>query len=109
MKKLLILLLLIPNFVMAETWVCSYPGYLSGKIVQITFKKSGKYFISDSEKCNYSESKNYLSLACIGTDEDGGWIFSHIINKKNGDYRRNALTDSDTAIAPKDGSCSLIK
>ena len=46
MKKLLLLLLLIPNLVMAETWVCSY--LKNDEIQTSTWKRfSDKEFITD--------------------------------------------------------------
>ena len=109
MKKLLLLLFLIPNLVIAETWVCSFKGYATGKVVQTQLKKSGKYFIDEYDrKFTYSESANYLSLASIGTDADGAWVFSQIINKRTGKFLKNAVT-SDRAISPREGTCSLIK
>ena len=42
MKKLLPLLLLIPNLVMAETWVCSYLH--QGEIETNTYKRVGNEF-----------------------------------------------------------------
>ena len=43
MKKLLLLLLLIPNLVMSETWVCSYLE--NEKIATLVFKRMGNQFI----------------------------------------------------------------
>ena len=47
MKKLLLLLFLIPNLVMAETWVCSYLH--NENIESLTFKRDGKIFINKTE------------------------------------------------------------
>ena len=44
MKKLLLLLLVIPNLVMAETWVCSNVNE-DGEIVTSTYKRKGDKFI----------------------------------------------------------------
>ena len=109
MKKLLLLLFLIPNLLMAETWVCSYKAYIGEEVVQTQLKKSGKYFIDEwDKKFTYSESANYLSMASIGTDTDGAWVYSQVINKRTGKFLKNAVTD-DRAIAPREGTCSLIK
>mgnify|MGYP006448698555 FL=1 len=43
MKKLILILLLIPNLVMAETWVCSYLE--NEKIATPVFKRIGNQFI----------------------------------------------------------------
>ena len=42
MKKLLLLLLLIPNLVMAETWVCSYVEKPDNLINTTTYKRLNK-------------------------------------------------------------------
>ena len=44
MKKLLLLLLLIPNLVMAETWHCSYKSTEGPASDSTSFKKEGKVF-----------------------------------------------------------------
>ena len=43
MKKLLLILLLIPNLVLAETWVCHYLE--NKKIGTLVFKRTGNQFI----------------------------------------------------------------
>ena len=92
MKKLLLLLFLIPNLVIAETWVCSFKGYNTGKIVQTQLKKSGKYFIDEwDKKFTYSESVNFLSMASIGTAADGAWVFSQLIDKRTGKFFQYVL------------------
>ena len=109
MKKLILILLLIPNLVMAETWVCSFKGYATGKVVQTQLKKSEKYFIDEFDrKFTYSESANYLSMASIGTDTDGAWVFSQVINKRTGKFLKNGVM-SNKAISQRVGTCSLIK
>ena len=60
MRKLLLLSLLIPNLVMAETWVCFYNGadlirgkyYENPQMTTQKFKRDGNSFLSTSDK-NY--------------------------------------------------------
>jgi len=47
MKKLLLLLFLIPNLVMAETWICS--NLHNGKIETSAYKREGNTFIKKAE------------------------------------------------------------
>ena len=109
MKKLILFLFLIPNLVIAETWVCSYKAYVGDEVVQTQLKKSGKYFINEwDEKFTYSESVNYLSMASVGTNTDGAWVFSQVINKRTGKFLKNGVT-SNKAISQRVGTCSLIK
>jgi hypothetical protein len=109
MKKLLLILFLIPNLLMAETWVCSYKAYVGEEVVQTQLKKSGKYFIDEwNRKFTYSESANYLSMASVGTDTDGAWVFSQVINKRTGKFLKNGVT-SNKVISQRVGTCSLIK
>ena len=66
MKKLLGLLFLIPNLVMAETWVCeqTYPNV---KVPTYEFERSGDNFIMSNSAANTDakfniiyENKNYI-------------------------------------------------
>ena len=108
-KLLLVLLLFISSSVLAETWVCSYQGFGANKVVQVKFKKSGNYFIEDDGyKWIYSESANYLSMARIGTDKNGAWVFSHVINKQTGKFLKTAVTDFEV-IPSRVGTCLAIK
>ena len=60
MKKLILLLLLIPNLVMAETWVCSYLH--QGQIETSTFKRiNNKEFITSggsTSRLYYEDDKS---------------------------------------------------
>ena len=62
MKKLLLLLFLIPNLVMAETWVCSNVNE-DGEIVTSTYKRKGdKFIIGNSEDRIYFEDSSSITL-----------------------------------------------
>jgi len=63
MKKLLLLLFLIPNLVLAETWVCSYLH--NEKIKSSTYKREGSTFINKF-KSNFQQIKpKKLPIATI--------------------------------------------
>ena len=77
MKKLLLLLLLIPNLVMAETWVCSY--LMNDEIQTSTFKRlSDKEFITtgsikdnlyyeDDKSITLTHSSGYIGFSLLLT------------------------------------------
>ena len=96
MKKLILILLLIPNLVMAETWVCSY--LMNGEIQTSTFKRlSDKEFITTggiTDKLYYEEDKS-ITL----THSSGNIGFSStILDKKH----KRFITTNTTRVS-KDG------
>ena len=70
MKKLILLLFLIPNLVMAETWVCSY--LMNGEIQTSTFKRlNDKQFITTGGSKNrlYYEDDKSITLKVVNISE----------------------------------------
>jgi len=73
MKKLLLLLFLIPNLVMAETWVCSY--LLDGRIENSRYERKGDnffWYINDelTVKLDIWYESDY-QIKLIESDRDG--------------------------------------
>jgi hypothetical protein len=96
MKKLLLLLLLIPNLVMAETWVCSY--LINDEIQTSTFKRlSNKKFITSegSKERLYYEDDKSITL----THTSGYMGFSSTILDKE----HKKFITTDTSRASRDG------
>ena len=60
MKKLLLLLFLIPNLVMAETWHCSYKSTEGPAEDTESFKREGKFFVSEGK---FGDYKNKYLIA----------------------------------------------
>jgi len=96
MKKLLLLLFLIPNLVMAETWVCSY--LMNGEIQTSTFKRlNDKEFITTggiTDRLYYEEDKS------ITLTHSSGYIgfASTILDKEH----KRFITTNTTRVS-KDG------
>ena len=110
MKKLLLLLLLIPNLVIAETWVCAFKCYIAtDKLCQSQFIKKGNNYIDEyNREFIHKESDNYLSLVSIAADKIGAVIFSYIINKTTGKFKKQALS-AGADVEPREGSCEVVK
>ena len=60
MKKLLLILFLIPNLVMAETWHCSFKSTEGPAEDTESFKREGKFFVS---KGKFDDSLNKYLIA----------------------------------------------
>ena len=110
MKKILLLLLLIPNLVMAESWVCAFKCYITtDKLCQSQFIKKGNNYIDEyNMEFIHKESDNYLSLVSIGAGKNGAYIFSYMINKITGQFKKQAISENKL-LEGREGSCELVK
>ena len=78
MKKLLLLLFLIPNLVMAESWVCK-----SVFETFLTFKRIDNVFVEDRDAKIYDIfSESDSSIRLIGSDKKWLGIWTVILEKK---------------------------
>ena len=114
MNKLLLLLFLIPNLVMAETWVCSY--LLNDEIQTSTFKRLGnKEFITGGGSKNrlYYEDDKSITL----THASGIIGFrSTILDKEHKKYITTSTTKTtpnglmdDFMISEWRGDCEIVE
>jgi len=116
MKKLLLLLLLIPNLVMAETWVCSYLH--QGEIKTNTYKRVGNEFhrkINDELTSKYEIwNESDFQIKLINTKKDDIGIGATLLT------RSNPPSFSSIYLAPKaslawsselawSGDCEVVK
>ena len=99
MKKLLLLILLIPNLVMAETWICT------NEDKKLTFKRDGdRFFINEihygkKDKIKYDKDQylqiyleNDWSIWLIENPEDHiAWVGIYQLYKVHGEQTRNKL------------------
>ena len=114
MKKLLLLILLIPNLVMAETWVCSY--LMNGEIQTSTFKRlNDKQFITTGgtkDRLYYEDDK---SITLTHTDGYIGFSAT-ILDKKHKKFIttdttrvfKGGLKDNYTVYQWK-GDCEVVE
>jgi len=114
LKKLLLLILLIPNLVMSETWVCSY--LMNGEIQTSTFKRlNDKQFITTGgtkDRLYYEDDKS------ITLTHTSGFIgfSSTILDKEHKKYITTStsrvsidgLTDNFTINHWK-GDCEVVE
>ena len=110
MKKLLLLLFLIPNLVMAETWVCNYTktsGYLAppeNSLVAYSRTESG--FSDDIDgvpRSIVNEDERGIILSAHGAT----WIMTNLIDKETNTIKETMI--SRDFILSKSGKCKLIK
>ena len=98
MKKLILLLLLIPNLVIAETWICT------NEDKKFTFKRDGDRFLVNEtryalNKIQYGTDyylqiygENDWRIWLIANPEDHiGWVQIYQLNKVYKGKRRNKL------------------
>ena len=85
MKKILLLFLLVPNLVIAETWVCSYLH--QGEIETQEYKRVKDEFhleYSDGNKSIYDiRYENNYEIQLIQKDKSPIGFFITILTKKN--------------------------
>ena len=114
MKKLLLLILLIPNLVMAETWVCSY--LMNGEIQTSTFKRlNDKQFITTGGSKNRLYYEDDKSITLTHTSGFIGFR-STILDKEHKKYITTStsrvsidgLTDNFTINHWK-GDCEVVE
>ena len=108
MKKLLLLLLLIPNLVMGETWVCSNINE-DGEIVTSTYTRKGdKFIIGNSEDRIYFEDSSSITL----TFTHGAFGFNTtILDKANKTFFATAIikTNGRYGVVERQGKCEVIE
>jgi hypothetical protein len=110
MKKLLLLLLLIPNLVMAETWVCA--SLINDKIETNVFKRVGNEFhwkINDELTIKYEIwYEDALQIKLIDTKKDDIGIGATLLAKTNPpSYSAAHLYSFDTR--KWGGECEVVK
>ena len=82
MKKLLLLLFLIPNLVMAETWTCFFKDNKGKKYEQTFTRNNSSTFLLGVFQASNDitfENDNFINLAYY----EGGLIMVHILFKKS--------------------------
>ena len=111
MKKLLLLLLLIPNLVMAEVYECrttSSSGYLFPFKEIISYSRVGGGFYDDFDGYTHEiayEDEKVIALSNVSPI--GNYIESNIIDKKNKTIKFSHL--SSLNLLARSGECRLIK
>jgi hypothetical protein len=117
MKKLLLLLFLIPNLVMAETWSCKYDVYsvdlMASKIdidrqEEFSYKRMGSYFYGGMSSINMEivfEDDKYINLGLFL----GDLIYTIIFNKQNDTFTNGVIETNDNSFSkltkPTFGNC----
>ena len=111
MKTLILLLLLIPNLVMAEVYECrttSSSGYLFPFKEIISYSRVGGGFYDDFDGYTHEiayEDEKVIALSNVSPI--GNYIESHIIDKKNKTIKFSHL--SSLNLLARSGECRLIK
>ena len=111
MKKLLLLLLLIPNLVMAETWECNYTE-VSGHLLPpessiVTYSRTESGFYDDFDGMTHSivsEDERGILLSVHG---ESAWIMTNFIDKETRAIKETMISRFSTLS--KSGKCKLIK
>lgn len=105
MKKLLLLLLLIPNLVMAESWVCK-----SVLDSLLTFERIDKTFLEDRDGKIYDiffESDSSIRL--IGSDKKWLGIWTVILEKKPTPRFSEAALYPESEPMKNSGYCKVVE
>ena len=111
MKKLLLILLLIPNLVMAEVYECrttSSSGYLFPFKEIISYSRVGGGFYDDFDGYTHEiayEDEKVIALSNVSPI--GNYIESHIIDKKNKTIKFSHLSSFN--LLAWSGKCRLIR
>ena len=111
MKKLFLLLLLIPNLVMAEVWKCNYnevSGYLlppESSIVSYSRTESG--FYDDLDGMTHSIVSEDERGILLSVHQESAWIMTNFIDKETRNIKETMI--SRFSILSKSGTCKLIK
>ena len=110
MKKQLLLLLLIPNLVMAETWVCSYLH--QGEIETNRYERVGNEFhwkINDELTSKYEIwYESDLQIKLIGTKKDDIGMGATLLTKTNpSKFSSVHLYSTDAGVWS--GDCEVVE
>lgn len=106
MKKLLLLLFLIPNLVMAETWVCVYED---GSIAKYT--RSGDVFMLAGYLPNeiIFENDEYIHLSNAKSTGKLGYSTNLILNKKKKTMLNTENIDDEKKSWSQYMNCEVVK
>jgi len=110
-KKLILILSLIPNLVMAEVYECrttSSTGYLSPFEQTISYSRVESGFYDDFEGYTHEiayEDEKVIALSNVSPI--GNYIESHIIDKKNKTIKFSHLSSFN--LLAWSGKCRLIR
>ena len=110
MRKLLILLLLVPSLSWGESYICAFKCFMSDDICQTTYTRKNNIFIDEwNREFKFVEDKKNLAMTYMFTYEsEGSAIFSAIIDKQTLKYIKST-TSIDGVRGFSDGSCTIIK
>lgn len=109
MKKLILILLLIPNLVMAETWVCSYLH--QGEIETSVYERVGNEFhwkINDELTSKYEIwYEDALRIKLIDSRKDEIGIEAKLLSKVNPKFSSVHLYSTDAGVWS--GDCEVVE
>lgn len=110
MKKLLVLLLLIPSLSWGESYICAFKCFIGDDICQTTYTRKNNTFIDEwNREFIFVEDKRNLAMTDMFIDEsEGSAIFTAIIDKQTLKYTKSTTT-IDGGRGFSDGSCTLVK
>ena len=115
MRKLLLLLFLIPNLVLAETWVCSY--LMNGEIQTSTFKrlndkefKTGggttyRLYYEDDKSITLTHTAGFIGFMSAILDKEHKKFIKTITTKA---YYGNEVMD-DFTVQEWRGDCEVVE
>ena len=107
MKKLLLLLLLIPNLLMAETWHCTYKSTEGPATESSSFERQGEYFTYGAsytdKKFKIAKISEYGTITLVHQGVSDYIVQLHTTNKIDGEITFTALAD----FSQWKGFCSI--
>ena len=111
MKKILLFILLIPNLVMAETWVCISNSIknnpIQDKDILSKYEREGKYFVQKSLNNRYKidfENENKV-YATMPVSDMSYWVLS--LDKKR--MIQQTLNIHSAAVYGWRGKCEIVE
>jgi len=107
MKKLLLLLFLIPNLVMAETWVCvssTHPLKDQGTLSK--YERQGNYFVHKSFFAKYKiDIENEKKIYATSVSDTSYWVLS--LDKEKKIQQKINMTSG--AVYEWRGDCEVVE
>ena len=118
MKKIVLLILVIPSITFGNDYICSYPNYTNGDPVILKIKISGEnaYIRSGQLKSDYKVLENnkygvvmvrsFSSEALFYPKQNDVGLFGLVIDKEKMKMIRGNISYGDTENSLRTGTCS---